>query len=75
MGSNESDNPSLMFGPVDDEVFDYFNLDGLFDDAYFPADVDFSGLVAQIDDPDHKVPIVEGEKPHNSFIKPSYDFH
>ena len=50
----------LMFGPASDEVFDYFSLDGLFDDAYFPDDLDFTTLFDQMQHPGGNAPLVKG---------------
>ena len=55
------DDAPLMFGPANDEVFDYFSLDGLFDDAYFPEEVDFSNVFDQMQNPADNVPAVLGK--------------
>ena len=44
---NQSHSKPLMFGPANDEVFDYFTLDGLFDDDYFPPELDFSSIFSE----------------------------
>jgi len=75
-------NQPLMFGPASDEVFNYFDLDGLFDEEYFPDDVDFSTLFDQMQNPtegsfpqikDSSASLMSSLPSSDSFFAPPYN--